>query len=391
MSNEGGLVNIKHGGPQCSTHVPGLDVNIDLPDAFSIKNELLSEDQLVEHQKGIQNGDNLQFLSSPPDVDLDSYERAVVENNTEWLKSRCRNIEGIDFDIPTSGNDGIELFGSSLSDTTDLPLCAEGSVLPLETSSLLLGGTNGPLLSTASSGGLSGSCSTISSIFSQSHSSECSANISEKDVSIFEDKNNMLMTPQELESMPDRGLEFEASVGPKSSTTDIFVKSPTDITSSVSLLNSKTSQVTKLAQSVSAPNSAITVSNSKLNLVQIHQPLNVQTVTPTNLATGTLQIVQNQLIALQSNKTEGRGEKANPEIKFVPMQNTTPILVNTSQGQQLLHINSNQLQGNDSVTRLLSVNQLAKNVDNSPKPQPIQTGENIFFYIYFHIYLVPVM
>lgn len=107
MSNEGGLVNVKHGGPQCGTHVSGLDVNIDLPDAFSIKSDILSEDQLVEHQKGIQNGDNLQFLSSPSDVDLDSYERAVVENNTEWLKSRCRNIEAIDFEIPTTGNDGI--------------------------------------------------------------------------------------------------------------------------------------------------------------------------------------------------------------------------------------------------------------------------------------------
>lgn len=54
MSNEGGLVKVKHGGPQCGTHVSGLDVNIDLPDAFSIKSDILSEDQLVEHQKGIQ-------------------------------------------------------------------------------------------------------------------------------------------------------------------------------------------------------------------------------------------------------------------------------------------------------------------------------------------------
>ncbi|XP_061180874.1 zinc finger protein 292-like [Saccostrea echinata] len=373
MSNEGGLVNVKHGGPQCSTHVPGLDVNIDLPDAFSIKNELLTEDQLVEHQKGIQNGDNLQFLSSPSDVDLDSYERAVVENNTEWLKSRCRNIEAIDFDIPTSGNDGIELFGTSLSDTTDLPLCAEGSVLPLETSSLLLGGTNGSLLSTASSGGISGSNSSMASIFSQSQSTGCSTSISEKDVSIFEDKNNMLMTSQELESMPDRGLEFEASVGPKSSNSDIFSKSTTDITSSVSLLKSKTQQVTKLAQSVGASNSAITVTNSKLNVVQVQQPMNMHTVAPTSLTSGTLQIVPNQLITIQNPKTGGNSDKQAPEIKFVPVQNTTQILVNTSQGQQLLHINSNQLPGSDSMTRLVPVNQMAKNVDNS-KAQPIQTG-----------------
>lgn len=31
------------------------------------------------------------------------------------------------------------------------------------------------------------------------------------------DKSNMLMTPQELERMPDQGLEFEQSVGPKES------------------------------------------------------------------------------------------------------------------------------------------------------------------------------
>lgn len=32
---------------------------------------------------------------------------------------------------------------------------------------------------------------------------------------LFEDKNNTLMTPQELESMPENGIEFEESVGPK--------------------------------------------------------------------------------------------------------------------------------------------------------------------------------
>ena len=34
-------------------------------------------------------------------------------------------------------------------------------------------------------------------------------------ISVQPDKSNMLMTAQELESMPDQGLEFEASVGPK--------------------------------------------------------------------------------------------------------------------------------------------------------------------------------
>lgn len=372
MSNEGGLVNVKHGGPQCGTHVSGLDVNIDLPDAFSIKNELLSEDQLVE-QKGIQNGDSLHFLSSPSDVDLDSYDRVVVENSTEWLKSRCRNIESIDFEIPTSGSDGIELFGASLSDTGDLPLCPEGSVLPLETSCLLLGGTSGSLLSTANSGGVSLASSTICSIFSHPQPNDCSTSITDKDVSIFEDKNNMLMTPQELESMPDRGLEFEASVGPKNSSLDIFSKSPSDISSYVSLKN-KTTQVTKLAQAVSASNSAITVTNSsKLNVVQVHQPMNIQNVTPTSLASGSLQIVPNQLITFQPPKTDGSSEKPASEIKFVPVQNTTQILVNTSQGQQLLHINSSQLPGSDSMTRLMPGNQLTKNIDSSKAP-PVQTG-----------------
>jgi hypothetical protein len=371
MSNEGGLVNVKHGGPQCGTHVPGLDVNIDLPDAFSIKNELLSEDQLVE-QKGIQNGDSLHFLSSPSDVDLESYDRSVVENSTEWLKSRCRNIETIDFEIPTSGNDGIELFGASLSDAADLPLCPEGSVLPMETSCLLLGGTSGSLLSTANSGAVSLASSTICSMFSQPQPNDCSTSISDKDVSIFEDKNNMLMTPQELESMPDRGLEFEASVGPKSSSMDIFSKSPSDIP-----LKNKTTQVTKLAQAVTASNSAITVTgNSKLNVLKVHQPMHIQNVTPTSLASGGLQIVPNQLIAFQPPKSDGIGGKtaaSTAEIKLVPVPNTTQILVNTSQGQQLLHINSSHLPGSDSMTRLLPGNQLTKNIDGT-KAQPIQTG-----------------
>lgn len=155
---------------------------------------------------------------------------------------------------------------------------------------------------------------------------------------------------------------------------DISLKSSSDIISSVSLLKNKTAQVTKLAQNTSTSNDTITVTNSKLNLVQVHQPLNIQSVSHPNHTAGTLQIVQNQLIALQSPKIECGGDKHGPEIKLVPMRNTTPILVNTGQGQQLLHINSNQLQGNDSLTKLLPVNQTAKSVDNS-KAQPIQTGD----------------
>ncbi|XP_014665619.1 PREDICTED: uncharacterized protein LOC106807703 [Priapulus caudatus] len=37
---------------------------------------------------------------------------------------------------------------------------------------------------------------------------------------LFEDKNNTLMTPQELESMPENGIEFEESVGPKEAQAD---------------------------------------------------------------------------------------------------------------------------------------------------------------------------
>lgn len=110
------------------------------------------------------------------------------------------------------------------------------------------------------------------------------------------------MTPQELESMPDRGLEFEASVGPKCLNVDISLKSSSDIISSVSLIKNKTAQVTKLAQNTSTSNDTITVTNSKLNLVQVHQPLNIQSVAHPNHKAGTLQIVQNQLIALQSPK-----------------------------------------------------------------------------------------
>uniref|UniRef100_T1JGY0 C2H2-type domain-containing protein n=1 Tax=Strigamia maritima TaxID=126957 RepID=T1JGY0_STRMM len=42
------------------------------------------------------------------------------------------------------------------------------------------------------------------------------------------DKNNTLMTPQELESMPERGLEFEESVGPKELTQKVVEEMKTD-------------------------------------------------------------------------------------------------------------------------------------------------------------------
>ena len=74
------------------------------------------------------------------------------------------------------------------------------------------------------------------------------------------DKSNTLMTPQELESMPDRGIEFEESVGPKQEiTSSLASRSGPDNLSAISCRQNLTPSQTGLLETpvqVSSPNLA---------------------------------------------------------------------------------------------------------------------------------------
>lgn len=65
-------------------------------------------------------GENLPFLPELGTDCLDSYDSAVVENNTEWLKARCKGFGQIEFDIAThpTGDDTLDFPGISLDNKT---------------------------------------------------------------------------------------------------------------------------------------------------------------------------------------------------------------------------------------------------------------------------------
>ena len=119
MSKEGDQQNKKDGGVQKGTHetnpnpINCFSASFKINDSLSNLNENVNK--CVKIQDGVSVADdnditgalseNLHFLSD----EIDSYDRAVVENNTEWLKSRCRNIDNVVFDLNASSAGDVSL------------------------------------------------------------------------------------------------------------------------------------------------------------------------------------------------------------------------------------------------------------------------------------------
>ena len=109
MSNQG--VSKKHGGAHGEKHES--DNPLTLSSHFLQTSSLSDCDSAVSESFVNQDGgskteadegmcENLPFLPELGTDCLDSYENAVVENNTEWLKARCKNFGPLEFDISQS-------------------------------------------------------------------------------------------------------------------------------------------------------------------------------------------------------------------------------------------------------------------------------------------------
>lgn len=361
MSNKGGLHREKHGGPHEETHENGLDVNIGINDSFQIKNELLDVNTTSTNIHSIQDGDeriggkivtseNLSFLSTD---DLDSYEREVVENNTEWLKSRCRNLENVDFDIPSSGSDGVgDLFGSD-PDDNGLPLCTDASSLASEIQLMTKNVSQTSVISVAplDNGVLGVQASSNSLDLPEPEEVDRAIGINNKgldSLGISGDKNNTLMTPQELESMPDRGLEFEESVGPKSDGVPSNDIVSLDHVCQQDVDALKTGQIIRIE-----PNGQVSPISGMVNGTQDQIPASL--------------IIGDTVIPDQANL-----KLATISISTDKISNSTQILVNTNQGQQLYHINTADLAQATNAIEPLSRNQKKESPTKTP-----QTFENL--------------
>lgn len=112
MSKEGDHQNKKDGGALKGTHEIITSTINCFSEAFKINDSINSLNHSVSKSVKIQDGvsisddneltgglpESLQFLND----EIDSYDRAVVENNTEWLKSRCKTLDSGVFDLSVS-------------------------------------------------------------------------------------------------------------------------------------------------------------------------------------------------------------------------------------------------------------------------------------------------
>ena len=133
MSKEGDQQNKKDGGVLKGTHETNQNSINCFSSPFKLNDSLNNLTENINKSVKIQDGvsisddnditggltENLPFLSD----EIDSYERAVVENNTEWLKSRCKIIDNIAFDLSatTAGDVGLPLVNEGANEMDSLP------------------------------------------------------------------------------------------------------------------------------------------------------------------------------------------------------------------------------------------------------------------------------
>ena len=167
---------------------------------------------------------------------------------------------------------------------------------------------------------------------------------------VSSDKSNMLMTPQELELMPERGKEFEESVGPKEEPAVLTAESE-DVTD----LMSDTQVTDQPGSFILASSSGKPVSILNPNLVPASTAANsVLTVLPNvNTTNQVLNQMQLAVPAVDPQVTPGTAtttaaEAGTPGLATISIatdnsSNSTQILINTPQGQQIFQINTADL------------------------------------------------
>lgn len=275
------------------------------------------------------------------------------------------------------------------------------------------------------------SSSSFPRLSSSSYSTTTTSNSSSLETSLLEfrrvgtDKSNTLMTPQELESMPDQGIEFEESVGPKqevispSSLTTCSTTSPSSslsLSDSLSVLSDSPQSHQKLLNNSSLlespsrtatptpnnndTNSITTDHSSNLDV----KPIFIDSSGTSTSLTSSADNTSTTTAGLDSSIfNAGNFTLATISISTDRATNSTQILVNTNQGQQLYHINTADLtqplslpvtqappttlsSSASTATRTTSVAAPLSTSSQTNGPSP-QTGKHICSFIYVFIYL----
>ncbi|XP_053384447.1 zinc finger protein ZXDC-like [Mercenaria mercenaria] len=371
MSLGGVLDNKKHGGAHVVKHEPLEDTCLPLTERFLVTETLSENENNVcdgeRNQDGDQKlhdndenglGENLPFLPELGTDCLDSYDSAVVENNTEWLKARCKNFGQVEFDITpqTTGDDTLDFPGISIDSKVILQNCE--SYEPNSHTVSNIGATSSNKKISDSKLSIQGNG------YATPYLSLQSAQIPDGDIS-----GSSVTLPSSMDASLEHVI-MSAVGGPSAAD----VTGSSNESSSFADLNILQQSKLFVKDGILSvmPDSQIVPSNEGICISSdtVVQPSTASSqencsLSPVQQETLTLDASNVQNVANSQNLTENLA-LTTISIATDKLSNLTKILVNTSQGQQMYHLNIADL------TKAQNSNAVAKEFE---KPTAVVTQQ----------------
>ncbi|XP_060599336.1 zinc finger protein 236-like [Ruditapes philippinarum] len=389
MSLGGVLDTKKHGGAHVVKHDHIEDTCLPLTEQYLVAGSLSENENNVcdgeRNQDGDQKlhdndenglGENLPFLPELGTDCLDSYDNAVVENNTEWLKARCKNFGQVEFDITpqTSGDDTLDFPGISIDSKVILQNCES---FDATSHSVTSAGVNSSIKKISDN-----KLSIQGNGYATPYLSLQSAQIPDTDI-----VGNSVTLPSSMEASLEHVI-MNAVGGP--STIDITgTGNENSSFADLNILQQSKLFVKDGILSVMPQECQILQSNDGITLNSdniIHDSSTEPS--PDNCSVSP---IQNESITLDAcnmqNVASSQGLTENLALTTISiatdkLSNLTKILVNTSQGQQMYHLNIADLtkvqNGNTVVTseKQATAVQAASLPNQNVLLLPVQDGEN---------------
>ncbi|XP_071104344.1 zinc finger protein ZXDC-like isoform X1 [Haliotis cracherodii] len=455
MSVKGGRDRVKDGGAHGAPHET-LASRAFLVTGSLFENGIShtsSQIHIEAPARSIQNGGQSEHIECAdgdlqllPDcessLDTFGYDRAISANNVGWLKSRCKNVDAVQFDCETKENEQCDSDGELFSE--HMPGVEErgGVGLCSDTTRPTSQGKN--VTETV------GTIVVESLVKLDNSSGVASEDLSNQGVTVhfgefpngdsdtkngnpevfplqliqsFSDKSDAvsLMTPQELESLPNRGLEFEDTYSSQN-----YNSSHTVTNNSCKIVNNSFTSVQysnkhgQIPRSLSKEEASSLSSDDRTDDEQSEHDGEIDEQSLLlNTATNSTERVLGRSISCSSPASSDDSSDMSPQsrepvsdsqteatnltlatisISTDKTANSTQILVNTNQGQQLYLINTadltqatNALQplAHPTVSNKTSVTELplpsaasappsadartsTETVDHHPEVQPLQ-------------------
>ncbi|XP_041365864.1 zinc finger protein 143-like isoform X2 [Gigantopelta aegis] len=359
MSPKGGHTKGKDGGAHRATHESQNESvissnNVDIvrltQESICIQDEIHRNFQDGDDRSDENNraANNLQLLPADSDsesseLDSYSYERAVVENNAEWLKSRCRNIGTIDFEICNGGNSD-NYFEAENGIAVSLCSGNGGREFGSQQMDTAVGDSNPIVIYPMEETNESNVDPSCDGEGVQIHLSEFQSDEMQDNLQILElhgfDKNEAiaLMSPDELESLPSSGLEFNDTGVVESANVSSLKGQKLEKIQSLQIVENKQPPT----KEIDLDTVTKTLDNSELSehFVKPEGPA---------VSSGTY-LVSAPVTQTPSSSSDSSTNAAMPNLTLATISistdkvaNSTQILVNTTQGQQLYLINTADL------------------------------------------------